>query len=341
MLLTGRARVTSKELAAAAGVSPSTVSRVLNGVAHDMVSEETRARVIRLAAEMGYVPNAAARQLRTQRAQALGLLLPSIAHELAGNYPLLQQLAGIAEGFQSMGYNFVLCPALSGNEPMRLFRNAQIDGVLVMHPKEDEPCLVELHEAGVPIVVLNELPADCDLPWVDIDNVGGARQITEHLLQRGHRRIGHIYGRPGYVVTGLRMRGYCQALAGAGIGIDEDLLAVVPEPAQGPQGTEATRRLLALPDRPTAVFCHGDLLAHGALRAVEELGLRVPEDVAVVGFDDEPSSAYQRPALTTVRAPFREKGRVAARLLVELVEGRVLAERRVKLAAELVVRASS
>jgi LacI family transcriptional regulator len=336
-----RSRVTSKDLAVAAGVSTYTVSRVLNGVAHSMVSAETRARIVRLAAEMGYVPDAAARQLRTGKVNALGLLLPSIAHELAGNYPLLQQIAGIAEGFQAHGYHFVLCPVTADQQPMRLFDDCHIAGVLVMHPQVNEPCLADLEQAGVPFVVMNELPAGSSAAWVDIDNVGGSRLATEHLLARGHRRIGYIYGRPGYVVTGLRLAGYQQALAAAGAPSEDDLLAEVPEPASGPQGTEALRRLLALPNRPTAVFCHGDLAAQGALRAAEEAGLRVPADIAVVGFDDEPSSAYLRPALTTVHAPFRQKGAIAARLLVNLVEGREPEQRQVRLGTQLVVRQSS
>ena len=335
------ARVTSLDVARAAGVSRSTVSRILNGVASDMVSEETRARVIRLAAELGYVPNAAARQLRLQRARALGLLLPSIAHDLTETYAFAQQLAGIAEGISADGYSFILCPAISTVQALAMFQTTRIDGALVMHPRVDDPTVAALLAAKAPVVLMNQVPDATGLSWVDIDNLGGARAATRHLIERGHRRIGFIAGRGDYVVTHLRLQGYQEALAASGIAASPNDVALVPEPVLGPEGAAAVHQLLQQPRPPTAFFCAGDVLAVGAMRAVEEAGLRVPDDVALIGFDDEPTSAFQRPPLSTVAAPFRAKGRAAARALIELIEGEQSTHVRLSLPVEVVARGSS
>lgn len=338
--------VTSLDVARAAGVSRSTVSRILNGSASEMVSEATRQRVLRLAAEMGYVPNAAARQLRMQQARALGLMLPPVTHGLVETYSFGQLLTGVAEEINAAAYSLVLCPSASESQAVRMWQTKQVDGVLAMHPHRDDRRVMQLARWGAPVVLMNEVTDGPLLEagpvnWVDVDNVGGARSAVSHLLERGHRRIAMIAGRPGYAATSLRVQGYRSAHEAFGLVGDPGLEVYVPEPVLVKEGAAAMRQLLAIADPPTAVFCSGDLLAYGAMHAIEEAGLRVPGDIAVVGFDDEPANAFVRPSLTTVRVPFRAKGRAAARMLIDLVEGRLEAPASRKLAAELVVRESS
>ena len=336
----GGRRVTSKDVALAAGVSQQTVSRILSGNAPAMVSEVTRQRVQRLAAELGYVPNAAARQLRQRRANALGLMLPSAGQHITAFYSFTQLLTGIAEEAEATGYTLVICPGGAPQQQVKLIRTGQVDGALVMLPLVDDPRLAELARIGAPTVWMNEPPEGVPVSWVDFDNVAAARGAVTHLLARGHRRVGFI-GWAGLLNAELRLRGYREALVSHGLAPDEELVVRAPEPREATRGAEAMRQLLALARRPTAVFCSGDFLAFGAMHVAQAAGLRLPDDLAIVGVDDEPASAYQRPPLTTVRPPFRAKGRAAARLLIDLIEGRVVAPAARRLPTELIVRESS
>ncbi len=334
-------RLTSHDVAAAAGVSRSTVSRVLNGASLDLISPETRARVLRFTAELGYVPHAAARQLRLGRSRGIGLLLPSLTHHLASTHAFAEFLSGIAEVTDAAGYSIVLVSAGSPRLAFQAVRTGQVDGVLVMHPLEGDPLVRGVLQMGSSVVLMNQPPDGLTVSWADVDNFGGVRDAMRHLLERGHRRIGYISGRPGSIVARLRMSGYRDALIAHGLEPSDALIVTVSEPMLPPQGRAAMVELLSRPEPPTAVLCYRDQLAFGALRAVEESGRRVPRDVAVVGFDDEPMSAYERPPLTTIRADFRAKGHAAASILIDLVEGRATGPTRVMLPTELVIRESS
>jgi DNA-binding LacI/PurR family transcriptional regulator len=334
------ARVTSLDIARAAGVSQSTVSRILNDRAPALVTEQTRERVFRLARELNYVPNAAARQLRRRTARAIGLIFPPAAHNVTALYSFAQMFSGIAEAVEAAGYALVLCPSITAERAIQMQHVGQVDGALIILPLVDDPRVRGLLEVGAPLVSMNQMPDEAGLPWVDFDNVGSSRSAVQHLIARGRRRIGFL-GWGGLVNTQLRLRGYLEALAAAGLADDSALIKLIPEPLSLAQGTEAMQSLLSLPCPPSAVFCGGDLLAVGMVHAAQARGLSVPQDVAVVGFDDEPASAYLTPALTTVRPPFRTKGRCAAKMIIDLVEGREQNPAGVLLEAELIVRDSS
>lgn len=340
-----RPNCTSLDIARAAGTSRATVSRVLNGTnGHIAISEETRARVLRVAAEMGYAPNAAARQLRMRRAQAIGLILPPSRYRRPGQpgtFGLAQFLGGIIDAGDSTEYNIMLAPGTSPERAVQMLHGKQVDGLLVIHPLETDPYIRGLLAAGAPVVSMCQMPAEVPVSWVDFDNVGGARAAVLHLAQRGHRRIAFICGMAGTMVSSLRIRGYREALDLAGICFQEDLVVSAPEPTRTPQGAAALRQLLRLPEPPTAVFCYRDQLAFGVLLAAREAGLRVPQDLAVVGFDDDPASAHQDPPLTTVRADFFGAGREAAMLLIDLIEERTPGPASKLLPTELIVRGST
>jgi DNA-binding LacI/PurR family transcriptional regulator len=340
-MVTELGQVTIRDVAGASGVSVPTVSRILNGIASDIVSEKTRKRVTRLAAEMHYAPNAAARQLRTRRSMALGLLMPAIVGDAAETYAFSQQLAGVVEEVAAAGYGLVVAAATRERQPPDIILTRKVDGVLLMHPLQDDPCLEAVLRVGVPIVVMNEILSGPAVSWVDIDNVGGSRDAVRHLAALGHKNIGFISHRPGYAVSALRLRGYKEALESCELEHSDDSVAEVPELGSMPATIAATERLLSMKHPPTAILCLSDAVAYGALRAADRKGLSVPTDLALVGFDDEPLSAYQRPPLTSVRAPFLEKGRASARLLIDLIEGRASAPVSRSLPTRLVVRESS
>ncbi|MHB1131780.1 MAG: LacI family DNA-binding transcriptional regulator [Chloroflexota bacterium] len=333
-------RATSRDIARAAGVSQSTVSRILNGRAPALVTAQTRERVVRLAEELNYAPNAAAQQLRRRTARALGLILPPAAHNATALFSFTQMFTGIAEETEAAGYALVLCPSTTTERAVERQRVGQVDGTLVMLPMVNDPRVRELVRLGAPLVLMNQAPAGEGLNWVDFDNMGSSRDAVLYLLGRGHRRIGFICW-ASLLTAQLRLQGYREALALAGIAEDPSLIQVVPEPMWHPQSATTLRHLLRLPQPPTAVLCASDYLAVALLRAAQAGGFRVPEDLAIVGYDDDPICAYLKPALTTIRPPFRDKGRAAARMLIEVLEDSGPKERSVLLQSELVIRESA
>ncbi len=334
-------RVTSKDVARLAGVSRTTVSLVLNDVPHARIAPETRRRVLEAARQLGYRPNAAARSLVRQQAMTLGLIL---CHPPAHVYtdPFLPQvLLGITGALQKTEYRLLLEtvaePSLR-EDYLDLAREKRIDGFILSGPRVDDVALRELHKEGIPIVLLGHLP-DVAIPSVDVDNVRAAYTAVTHLIRLGHRRIGMITNGPlHYTASQERLNGYRQGLAKYNIPFEPDL--VVEGHFTAESGEEAMRRLLTVRPRPTAVFVASDTVALGALVTLRQAGIRVPEDMALVGFDDIPLAAYVDPPLTTVRLPAYELGREAARLLLTLVAGESPPSSRTVLSTALVVRAS-
>ena len=336
-----RVRVTSRDIARAAGVSRSTVSRVLNNAETALISQATRLRVADAATRLGYTPNASARSLRNGRAQSIGLILPSNAHDLVETHAFVQFLVGITEVTDAVHYNLILGSSEFSRSPWQMLQANQADGIIILHPSDDPATFGQLANYASQVVLMNAASPTTPLSWVDVDNVQGARIATEHLIQHGHRRIGFITGRPGSLVARLRLAGYRDALASAGIEFDSTLVVTAAVPLRPPQGYAAMQSLLDRRPTPTAVFCYRDLLAYGVIRAVLDRGMHVPSDIVVVGFDDEPSSAYQPTPLTTVHADFQAKGRIAAETLMELLSGKSTPPIRQILPTTLIVRASS
>ncbi|HLZ20604.1 MAG TPA: LacI family DNA-binding transcriptional regulator [Ktedonobacterales bacterium] len=307
--------MTITDIARLAGVSKATVSRVLNEKPD--VDPETRERILRLVEEYGFVPSIVASGLAGGRSRLLGILIPSLT------WPLMPEvMRGIGELVEQTAYELVLYTM-----SQRQDRSAVIDrilaakltsGLLAVFPGQSTEHLNWLHDQGFPVVMIDDQGATTRAPWVGTDNRAGAYAVVRHLLNRGHRRIAHIQGPSAFQVSKDRYAGYRDALTEAGIALEPSLLE--EGDFKPPSGRVCAEKLLALPERPTAIFAANDEMAYGVLAAAEERGLRIPEDLAVAGFDDIASSAHIRPALTTVRQPFFEMGQTAIRMLLSLVD---------------------
>ena len=342
-MATAKKRATIKDVAAQAGVSYQTVSRVINN--QPGVTEKTRSKVQQAIADLNYRPNLAARSLPGRRSFVIGFIIPYDPEYLITDPNLLAQISGADTEANAHDYNLLLSTAgdsKSGLEAYRRFiRNHVADGALVIETASSQEGGELLASQDYPYVSLGRDLGNPNAFVVCSDNRDGGRLMTQHLLERGHHRIGIINGPPIGAVAGLqeRLEGHQQALAEAGLSFDPTLM--VYGDYTRASGEVAIQQLLAHPNPPTAIFALNDRMAMGAIRAVQAAGLRVPEDVAVVGYDDIPAAADFTPHLTTVRGAAREVGQLAAQMLFKLISGETLEEKEVILPAELVVRESS
>jgi LacI family transcriptional regulator len=330
-----RGRVTITEIARQAGVSVPTVSRVVNG--RSDVSPHTRARIEELLLRYGYRKRAAA---PGSRATAL---LDLVFNDLDSPWAV-EIIRGVEEVAHAFGAGTVLS-AIHGRSGdtrgwLRNLRARSCDGVILVTSDLEPGLHRELRALGVPLVVVDPAGSPAaDVPAIGAANWSGGLAATEHLLSLGHRRIGLIGGPPRLLCSRARMDGYRTALEGAGVTPDEAL--VVPGDFHPESGFAGCNRLLDLPEPPTAVFAAGDQMALGAIEALRRRGLRVPEDLSVVGFDDLPEVRWSSPPLTTVRQPLAEMGKLAVRTVLRLAGGDQPDSPRVELGTELVVRAST
>jgi LacI family transcriptional regulator len=323
-------RLTIQDIARLAGVSHSTVSRVLNKKPD--VDAATRERVLRVVEEHGFVPSQAATRLAGGRSQILGVLVPPLswpyiegitqgAIGASLQWPLVPEIMrGVTECISATSYELLLYSISQHKDHrdiiQRILATQLISGLLAIMPADAADQLEAVHEQGLPVVLIDDQGAHPNsIPWVGTDNRYGAYLAVKHLLSLGHRRIGHIRGL--YACSEERFQGYCDALREAGIEPDPTLVLQGDfEPASG---QVCARAFFAMPERPTALFVGNDQMAYGVLSVAQQLGVRIPEEMAVVGFDDIPLSAYIRPSLTTIHQPFFEMGQRAARLLLSLV----------------------
>ncbi len=325
-------------MARRAGVSKGAVSLALND--RPGVSVETRRRILAIAADLGWRPSARAKALSESRALAVGLILARPAALLASDPFFGQLLAGVEEALAPEGYALVLSvvPDAAAEEEAyrRLAHDGRVDGVLLTDPRVDDPRYALLVELGLEGVVVGSADPACPFPGLAADEHTAVANAVRHLVDLGHTAVAHING-PKQLVHGAGRRdAWAAALRDAGLRPGRALGGGFT--AEG--GAQAARRLLAEPERPTAIFCANDLMAIGAVRAARELGLRVPEDLSVAGFDDIPLAEHVTPPLTTVRQDPVANGRAAARLLLARLGGRPLATPTLP-APVLVVRSST
>ena len=332
---------TIKDVAAIAGVSFTTVSHVLNDTRP--VSADARRRVLEAVDQIGYLPSAVARSLRKSETKIVGVLVPNVQN------PFFAELVcGVEECCRLAGFSVFLCN--SDNDPkrqqqyMRTLLEKRVDGLLLSSAGDDD-ALARIFEkmAGVPSVTVDRLVAGARADRVSVNNQLGAQMAVEHLLGLGHRRIACISGPAEFAVARERIAGWRQALRAAGLTPDESL--VLESDFSSPCGYAAARGLLlsqagsATP--VTGIFASNDMMAVGVLRAAAELGLKVPQQLSVVGFDDIELSRYVFPALTTVGCPIRQLGAEAGRVLIARIENPNAALKDVLLTPRLVARESS
>ncbi|MFC4059587.1 LacI family DNA-binding transcriptional regulator [Planomonospora corallina] len=329
-------RPTLEAVAARAGVSKSSVSRVVNGQA--TVTPEIRELVMRAVKELGYVPNPAARSLVTQRTDAVAVIVSDPPAGLVSDDPMFSMVVRAASReLEAAGKQVVLMLAGSPESHRRVERfvsAGHVDGVMLVSMHGADPLPAVLARLGLPVVSHGRLGVPVDVPYADNDNLGGAAQAVRHLLEQGRRRIATIAGPLDMTASQERLTAYRETLRGTGrrsIVALGDFTRV--------SGVEAMRQLLQDDPALDAVFAANDLMAIGALRTLREAGRRVPDDVAVVGYDDIEASLYTDPPLTTVRSPMGDQAVATARLLLGLLEGGPADS--VVLPAELVVRESA
>jgi LacI family transcriptional regulator len=332
-----QARSTIREIARAAGVSIATVSRVING--RPDVAPQTREAVLRVVREHGFSTNRNARALSGGRTGLVGVTVPIVE---AAYFAVI--LSGAAEALYEQDMRVVLCPTLHQHERevtlLDRLMHGTTDAAVLMLPEESNVELKALQRTGYSFVVIDPRVAlDEGIPAVSAAHASGARAATEHLLSRGHRRIGAITGPAEWMASTERLNGYRAALAAAGVLPDPKL--VVDSDFSIENGEEAAAALLDLPDPPTAIFGFNDNVAIGALHVARARGISVPEELSVVGFDDSEQAAIVTPALTTVRQPLAEMGRMAISLLLRLLEHQRVEAMSIELATRLVVREST
>jgi len=331
---------TLEEVAQVAGVSRSTVSRVINESPH--VSTETREKVWQAIQTSGYQPHAAARSLVTNRSRIISMIIPEVVATLFSDPFFALLLRGATDACNAQRYHMMLSLFTDAAKRQEMYRRVLhgglVDGVIVASSPLDDPLIPDLQKDHIPFVSIGQRPEET-VHYVDVDNAGGARMATEHLIRLGHRRIATITGRLDGVAGRDRLRGYRQALEGRRIPV-QDRLIVEGDFTEG-GGAAAARQLLSA--SPTAIFAASDLMAIGALKALRDAGLHVPQDVALVGFDDVPVASVIEPALTTVRQPIERLGAMAVEIVLDILHNEQDVEsstHRIVLPTELVVRAS-
>ncbi|HED03200.1 MAG TPA: LacI family transcriptional regulator [Candidatus Fraserbacteria bacterium] len=335
-------RVTIKDIAKQVGTVPSTVSRALNHKGG--VGEKRRAQILKVAKQLGYFPNGAARGLVLNKTENLGFLVNRRQSLRPASF-YGEIMSGVEAVTSEKYYHLVFATNDSSEALPRVIQTRRVDGLILAGCDFKEDLVLKLKGRGIPVVLVDNHLNDTQVDSVVIDNVGGAYRAVVHLAKLGHQRIGFIVERLCDLSFAERFTGYKQALAAQGLSYAQ---ALVAEGVQEPNdryddgsryGRIAMRRLL---DRelPTAVFAANDATAIGAMQVIKEAGLRVPEDVAIVGFDDGPIARHTDPPLSTMRVFAEQMGRAAAKRLIELVEEPEQPAVQIKLATELVVRGS-
>ena len=313
-------RVTSQDVADRAGVSRTTVSFVLNNVPGVQISEATRQRVLQASQELDYVPDAAARALASRRSQIIGLVLTRSPHHIASDAYITQVLDELIEVVRPHGMRMmidIVQPQHQKEAYLDLARAKRIDGILLSGPRIDDKAMQALEIDGFPTVLMGQLPGT-EFCWVDIDNCAAAKSAVAHLIQLGHTRIACITNAPiSYTAAADRLEGYRNALNENSIEYNPALIRYGSFDMDS--GYSKMKDLLESQVDFTAVFVASDTVALGAKAAIRDHGFLVPDDIAMVGFDDLPFARYTDPPLTTVYLPVPELARQAGEMLISLL----------------------
>ncbi|MDI7275433.1 MAG: LacI family DNA-binding transcriptional regulator [Anaerolineae bacterium] len=332
--MTGK-RPTISDVARRAFVSKTTVSHVLNGTR--FVTPDTKQRVLDAIEALGYRPSTAARSLTTKRTGIVGMIISDASNQFFG-----EVLRGVEDVLGPKGYGLIVCNTDETLERERhyldLLLSQQVEGVIAAATSQRWQELLRAEATRTPIVFVDRTFEGMEGPYVGVDNYAGAYRATSHLIESGRRRPGIIAGFQRLSTMRERLEGFKGAIADAGMPLVEERVVACPLAVDA--GCEATRQILSLAERPDALLTSNNLLSLGAMLALQQMGLRCPQDVALIGFDDHPWARVCNPPLSVVRQPSRRMGQVAAETLCTLVEGREPADATVRLGCELILRQS-
>lgn len=333
--------VTIRDVAKQLHVSITTVSRALDR--YDDVAEATRARVIRASRELGYVPSRAARELRRKRADAIGFIMPTNQPRFADPF-FAEFVAGLGDEAATRHFDLLVSSAPPNHVTERRayerwVQSRRVDGIVLTWMRRNDWRVRHLAKDHFPFVAYGHPRGRIEVPSIGVDGAAGMRSLVAHLVERGHRRIAFVSASPDLGFQAERYRGYRDGLAAANIALDESLTAEGDLTRTG--GYQAGKRLLALPNRPTAIIGVNDLTAMGVMRAASEIGLEIGSELAVAGFDGIEDTAHTDPPLTTLNQPVYDIARQAVGMLLKIIEGETLAEPHVLLQPELIIRQST
>jgi LacI family transcriptional regulator len=337
-------QVTIKDIARELGISPSTVSRALKD--HPDISAETKKAVNELADRLNYQPNIVALSLRQKKTNTIGVVIPEIVNTFFSTV-----ISGIEDVAYEAGYNVILAQSNESYQrevtDMKALFNSRVDGMLLSLSRETTNFdhIESIISKGVPIVLYDRFYANPNMSKVVVDDYVGAKEAVLHLIEQGCKRIAHLEGAPNLIISKDRLRGYQDALSESNLEIRETYTIVCPNNSFE-EGQRASQKLLALPHPPDAIFASNDPMAMGAILAIKEKGLSIPDDVAVVGFSNYFFAQITDPSLTSVDQPGFEMGQEAARLLIRQIEAKDkdledLAPETKVLKTKLIVRNSS
>lgn len=335
-------RVTAQDVAKEAGVSPTTVSFVLNNVEGVNIREDTRARVLEAAKNLNYHPNSSAQKMARGKTYVIGLILRQNTDQAYADLFLPQVMEGISFITRQNGYQilfFPLPPEEKEEGFLKLIHERHVDGLIVSGPTEDDRILDDLYKNGTAIVLLGQMKGS-PIPYADIDNLNAAAKAVRHLVNSGHKRIGFISNAPlTYTSSSARLEGYKQVLEESGLAYDENLVQIADRTPQ--EGYQAMSAMLQADPLPSAVFVASDTVAVGCLHALSEKGLRIPDDMAIIGFDDIPISKFLNPSLSTIHLPAFSLGQAAAGLLIQQLENGTNIQEEIILKNKLIIRDST
>jgi LacI family transcriptional regulator len=322
-------------------VSRTTVSFILNNVPGVSISAATRQRVLDAARQLNYSPNVAGKKLVSGKSYTIGLVLCQSPEQIFTDAFLPQVILGVEQAALQQGFHVLLKPVDPNDSGgyARLIAENHVDGIFLSGPRQDDRALMDLHGQRVPIMLMGQLP-DTGIPFVDVDATAGAELAVNHLIELGHQRIGMITNAPlDYTSAQQHCDGYVKSLKKANLPVDPSVMqAGNYTPASG---FAAMKFLLQVTPRPTAVFVASDVVAIGAMLAIKEAGLRIPRDMAVVGFDDIPLAEFYDPPLTTIHLPAFGLGWAGGERLIRIIQGEGLNDASLLLESKLIIRQSS
>ncbi len=311
-------QVTIKDIARELGISPSTVSRALKD--HPDISTETKKVVHALAEKLNYQPNIVALNLRQKKTNTIGVIIPELVHFFFSTV-----ISGVEDVAYQAGYSVILAQSNESYErektDIKALFNSRVDGMLISVSRETKNFdhIESIISKGVPVVFYDRMYNNPSTSKVIVDDYIGAKEAVEHLIDQGYKRIAHLEGAPSLIISADRKRGYIDALKEHKMEIKDSMIQECPSGSQE-DGNRATKKLLAMPNPPDAIFTNNDPMAIGAMMAIKEKGLRIPQDVGLVGFSNWSYGSLIEPSLTTVDQPGFEMGQEAARLLIRQIE---------------------